>query len=106
MFYGGMARTKTRPWGLGGGGAGSVNHLELELSGVRRHGERVPSTPITRGDRVTIATGGGGGHGDPRTRPAEAVAGDVIEGYITAEAAREHYGVIVDPRGGAPTRSR
>ncbi len=100
MFYGGMARTKTRPWGFDGGGPGSVNHLELDLSGEHRRGERVPSTPITRGDRVTIVTGGGGGHGDPRARRPEDVAADVRDGYITADAARELYGVSIGADGG------
>ncbi len=104
MFYGGMARTKTRPWGIDGGGRGSVNHLELETNGRRWRGERVPSTPITRGDRVTIVTGGGGGHGDPRTRRAEAVADDVRDGYIAADAAREDYGVVVRPDGSLDDR--
>jgi N-methylhydantoinase B len=97
MFYGGMARTRTRPWGLNGGKAGSVNHLELVLSGEHRHGERVPSTAITRGDRITIATGGGGGHGDPRARRPEDVADDVRDGYITVDEACVHYDGIVDP---------
>ena len=104
MFYGGMARTRTRPWGLDGGGLGAVNHLELELDGKRRHGERVPSTPITRGDRVSIMTGGGGGYGDPRTRAPQDVADDVLDGYITADAAREDYGVVVRPDGGVDER--
>ena len=100
MFYGGMARTKTRPWGVDGGAPGSVNHLELQTGGRRWRGERVPSTPITRGDRVTIVTGGGGGHGDPRTRPAQTVAEDVLAGYITVDEARQDYGVVVGPDGG------
>ena len=104
MFYGGMARTRTRPWGLDGGGLGAVNHLELVLDGKRRHGERVPATPITRGDRVSIMTGGGGGYGDPRTRPPADVAGDVLDGYITAAAAREDYGIVIRPDGGVDER--
>ena len=104
MFYGGMARTRTRPWGLDGGGLGAVNHLELVLDGKRWHGERVPATPITRGDRVSIMTGGGGGYGDPRTRPPADVAGDVLDGYITAAAAREDYGIVIRPDGGVDER--
>ena len=104
MFYGGMARTKTRPWGFDGGGPGSVNHLELQLRGEHRRGERVPSTSITRGDRVTIVTGGGGGHGDPRARSPEDVADDVCDGYITSDVARDQYGVVVRPDGSVDER--
>ena len=37
--------------------------------------------------------GGGGGWQDPRTRPAEWVLEDVIDGYVSIDAARELYGV-------------
>ena len=39
--------------------------------------------------------GGGGGWQDPRTRPAEWVLEDVIDGFVSIEAARDHYGVAV-----------
>ena len=42
---------------------------------------------------------GGGGHGDPHERTIEAIAMDIAEGYVTAEAARTLYGVEVDDRG-------
>ena len=32
-------------------------------------------------------TGGGGGYGDPKARPAEEVAADVLDGYLSVEAA-------------------
>jgi N-methylhydantoinase B len=48
------------------------------------------------GDRVTLLTAGGGGHGDPRGRDPEAVRRDVAEGYVSPEAARDVYGVDVD----------
>ena len=38
---------------------------------------------------------GGGGHGDPHERPLEAIAADIAEGYVTAEAAQALYGVSV-----------
>jgi len=42
---------------------------------------------------------GGGGMGDPFERPAAEVARDVIEGLVSAAAARALYGVAVDERG-------
>jgi N-methylhydantoinase B len=39
---------------------------------------------------------GGGGYGDPLTREPDAVAEDVREQKVTAEAARAVYGVIVE----------
>lgn len=39
---------------------------------------------------------GGGGFGDPIDREPEAVAEDVRDGYVSAEQARETYGVVLD----------
>ena len=52
--------------------------------------------------------GGGGGWQDPRSRPAEWVLEDVIDGFVSIEAARDHYGVAVkrDRRGRRALRDR
>ena len=42
-----------------------------------------------------IDTAGGGGYGDPRERPREAVLDDLANGDVTAEEARSVYGVEV-----------
>jgi N-methylhydantoinase B len=42
---------------------------------------------------------GGGGYGDPLTRPTDAVARDVRDGKVTPHGAAEHYGVVVDGNG-------
>lgn len=44
-------------------------------------------------------TGGGGGAGDPHRRDPQAVLDDVIDGFISVEAARDIYGVVVKPAG-------
>ena len=44
-------------------------------------------------------TAGGGGFGDPFQRPPEEVGRDVALGYVSVEAAFEHYGVVVDEAG-------
>ena len=56
-------------------------------------------TTLQSGDRVKEVTGGGGGCGDPLTRPALQVLEDVRDGYITARQARTQYGVVVRPQG-------
>jgi N-methylhydantoinase B/oxoprolinase/acetone carboxylase alpha subunit len=43
-----------------------------------------------------MRSGGGGGYGDPRERPAAAVAEDVRQGYVSVKAAKEFYGAVVD----------
>ena len=40
------------------------------------------------GTLVTTRTGGGGGYGEARERPPEAVLADVIDGYVSVEGAR------------------
>ena len=50
---------------------------------------------VGAGDRVRVDLPGGGGHGDPHERPLEAIAADIAEGYVTAEAAQDLYGVSV-----------
>ena len=56
------------------------------------------------GDRVYLRLPGGGGYGDPMTRPAEDVSRDVLEGYVSPEAAARDSGVAVDPKTGAARR--
>ena len=48
------------------------------------------------GDEVRMYTATGGGYGNPFKRPAEKVAMDVKNEYITAEQARDDYGVLVN----------
>jgi N-methylhydantoinase B len=91
-------RSVTPAWGLDGGhpatppdvvvnpGRPDEQHM-LKCS----HG----SVVLDRGDVVRCQTGGGGGFGDPAERDPEAVRADVLDGYVSAEAARELYGVEV-----------
>jgi N-methylhydantoinase B len=44
-----------------------------------------------------IVTAGGGGWGDPLERDPEKVRWDVVEEYVSINAAREEYGVVLDP---------
>jgi N-methylhydantoinase B len=50
---------------------------------------------VRKGDRVLIRCAGSGGYGDPLEREPDRVLKDVIDGYITAKAARELYGVAL-----------
>ena len=49
------------------------------------------------GDAYRISSGGGGGYGLAFERPADDVCEDVRQGYVSAQAAAEQYGVVVDP---------
>ncbi len=95
VLYGSFGRNRTRPWGMDGGGEGSVNFIEVLRGGDRIRLTRPPRFALRRGDRVRIVTGGGGGWGDPRTRAPEAVADDVRAGLLDAADAARLYGVAL-----------
>jgi N-methylhydantoinase B len=54
---------------------------------------------LAHGDRIRMRFPGGGGFGDPRQRAPEAVLADVRRGFVSAERAREDYGVVLKPGG-------
>jgi len=62
------------------------------------HCSRAWTTKLTPpGDVLEWITWGGGGLGDPLTRPPERVAQEVHRRLVTPEGAAENYGVVVDP---------
>jgi len=48
---------------------------------------------LKRGDLIRIVSAGGGGWGDPRERPRDAVLKDLARGYVSPAMAAEDYGV-------------
>jgi N-methylhydantoinase B len=59
---------------------------------------RPKSTNILRkGDWIRLELPGGGGFGHPWQRHSDQVRQDVLEGYVTVDAARAEYGVALDP---------
>lgn len=89
---------KYRPWGFDGGADGHTASLRL----IDKKGEetdlvsKVPYHKVKAGDRLVSFGPCGGGYGDPLKRNPEAVLADVLEGFISAEAARADYGVVVN----------
>jgi N-methylhydantoinase B/oxoprolinase/acetone carboxylase alpha subunit len=51
---------------------------------------------MQRGDEMLLVTAGGGGYGPPLERDPEFVLEDYIEELLTAEYARDKYGVVID----------
>ena len=76
--------------GRDGGGPGVTGRVYVrggeEFRGMGR--DVVPP-----GDRLVLETPGGGGLGDPADRDPAAVRDDVLNGYVSADAARKDYGV-------------
>lgn len=62
---------------------------------------RYADLPVSLGDFVRLETPGGGGNGDPLRRDPVRVLDDVLDGYVSEEAAATRYGVVL---GTAPSR--
>jgi N-methylhydantoinase B len=95
-----IERTRCAPWGLMGGEAGFGNKVSMTLGGKaidNLPNAKVLAQVLKPGDGICMRGGGGGGFGSPLERPAEKVRWDVEQGYVTPEAARASYGVVVDP---------
>jgi len=68
---------------------------------VRRPKAKEIVRGIPRGSVYRQHAGGGGGYGNPLERPVSQVVEDVLDGVLSAKAARADYGVVVDPTTGA-----
>lgn len=97
-FHGRFERTKDAPWGFAGGQPGVVTHSVFRHEGEpdRPAPLKCESVPLKKGDREFSYTSGGGGIGHPWTRDSGSVKNDVRNGYVSIEAAREQYGVILN----------
>jgi len=82
------------PEGLFGGKHGSK--AQFLVNGVS--GNPFGLTQLKPGDVVTIDAAGGGGYGNPLERDPEMVERDVIEEYVSIEAAKKDYGVVIGPK--------
>ncbi|MDT0444753.1 hydantoinase B/oxoprolinase family protein [Streptomyces johnsoniae] len=89
-------KTRTNPWSIDGGGEGKPNRIVLNAGTDREVVQGGSYNHLETGETLANETGGGGGYGDPFTRDPAAVARDVRNGFVSAPAARERYGVAVD----------
>jgi N-methylhydantoinase B len=93
-------RTTCPPWGLGGGRPGAVNDTVVrQPGGEATHIKKHTGLLLEQGAFVTFRTAGGGGWGDPASRPVDDVARDVLDGFVSQEAARDLYLVAVGADG-------
>jgi N-methylhydantoinase B len=93
------------PWGLWGGEAGPPGGHALLRAGTDEF-EEVNGRMDADADSVArIFTGGGGGWGSPLERSVDELVLDLARGYVSPEAAVEHYGVVLDDDGGVDVRA-
>jgi N-methylhydantoinase B len=82
-------------FGLFGGGDGGLNFIRLTypdgLTVVPRNKDLITGVP--KGTAYHQMAGGGGGYGDPRLRDRELLRREVRDGVISAEKARDVYGL-------------
>ena len=92
------------PFGLdhgltGGKGACIVNP---QSSAAKPLASRFGDQRLEHNDVVRVERPGGGGLGDPFTRPVDIVLEDVRQGYVSPERARTDYGVALRFADGGP----
>jgi N-methylhydantoinase B len=102
-------RTKEGPPGIFGGRHGrpgrSIKDYDREdsriVGGWSEDGSwricMFANLPVKEGEDITLELQGGGGWGDSLTRDPQKVLEDVLDGYVSLEAAEKDYSVIIDP---------
>ncbi len=85
-------RTRFPATGLEGGKSGSSGEF-LVNNTIRPQPKAL--IPLAPDARVQLNPPGGGGYGNPFQRPVDLVLNDVINGYVSLEAAEREYGVVI-----------
>ena len=83
--------------GIAGGRPGAANRLLARAGGPHTFevGDQAQYIEHAAGERYEYHYGGGGGWGDPLDRPPARVLDDVLDEYVSVEAARREYGVVL-----------
>lgn len=121
-----VKKTRTEGWGIAGGKPGAKNvgvlfpntdrddweeNWEERVTIYTDNDDLYDNTDPTQrhvgmfrgqfdaGEVISYLAGGGGGYGDPHERDPETVRDDVLDGYVSREAARTEYGVAITEDG-------
>ena len=83
--------------GIAGGASGSPDSCVISAGTDREVtvNPTVAGAVMETGDRLVYRFGGGGGWGDPLLRDPNAVLDDVWDEYVSIDAARDEYGVVI-----------
>ena len=111
-----MDHVKVGAWGLFGGLPGRTANVLVKRVGdnafrpfTEAFGTISPSKfaniRLKAGDQVLLESAGGGGYGDPTSRPRTLVECDVAEGFVSADAAKELYSLPQGASVGASSES-
>jgi N-methylhydantoinase B len=88
-------RQRFAPYGLFGGTPGALARTVMNPGPGEQlvHGKE--SREFAHGDVVSFQQSGAGGYGDPFARDPARVLEDVLDDYVSIEAARREYGVVL-----------
>ncbi len=84
------------PRGRDGGGPGAVGTIGLQ-SGQALKGKGRQTVPS--GERLVLQMPGGGGLGEASSRDLGAISRDVANGFVSVQAAKDLYKVVIDADG-------
>jgi len=76
-------RTQTLAWGLFGGEAAKPAKITIQRGDEEIFMLKANALPLTKGSRVLVETGGGGGYGSVNARSPELIENDLADEYTT-----------------------
>jgi N-methylhydantoinase B len=83
------------PYGLFGGRPGKLGRTVINPGPIEQVVHGKASREFAYGDVVSFQQPGAGGYGDPLERDPRRVLEDVLDDYVSSEAARDDYGVVI-----------
>lgn len=89
-----LERTKSPPFGLLGGKSGSPSRITIEdPDGIKHQGAGKGAVELLPGAKIHIEAPGSGGFGPASQRDPAKLHDDLLDGYVTPEAAAKDYGL-------------
>src|SRR5438034_7888243 len=92
-------RQKFPPYGLFGGAPGALGRTVINPGPGEEVVHGKASGEFTYGDVISFQQSGAGGYGDPLERDPAHVLEDVLDEYVSMDAARSRYGVVLTGTG-------
>jgi N-methylhydantoinase B len=90
-----IKKSKTKPWGLAGGWEPDPNYMLMFIGTNKERKVGTFRAPVKVDDHCALVSAGGGGYGDPSNRDPNLVLKDVLNEYVSPEAAQNIYKVSI-----------
>src|SRR5207253_506046 len=92
-------RQRFAPYGIFGGKQGRLARTVINPGPGEQIVHGKASREFAYGDVISFQQSGAGGYGDPLDRDPARVLEDVLDDYVSIEAARRDYGVVITGTG-------